>query len=49
MNITKIQSALQSVKKEREHKDNYIQNAAAKKKGLNKKLNASFSKYNKTN
>ncbi len=46
MDINKIQSALQSLKKERAHIEEYLQNAAAKKKELDKKLNVIFSKYN---
>ena len=42
MDIKKIQSALQSLKKERAHIEEYIKNAAAKKKELDKELNASF-------
>ena len=48
MDINKIQSALQSLKEERTHIEEYIQNAAAKKKEQDKELNAIFSKYNKT-
>jgi len=44
MDINKIQSALQSLKEERAHIDEYLQNAAAKKKELDKELNASFNK-----
>ena len=46
MDITQIQSALQSLKNEREHIEEYLQNAAAKKEELDKKLKASFNKYN---
>jgi len=42
MDINKIQSALHSLKEEREYIDEYIQNVAAKKKELDKELNASF-------
>lgn len=42
IDINKIQSALQSLKEERAHIEVYIQNAAAKKKELDKELNASF-------
>ncbi len=45
MDINIIQSALQSLKEEREHIDEYLQNAAAKKKELDKELNASFNNY----
>jgi len=40
MDINKIQSALQSLKEERNHIDieKYLQNAAAKKKELDKEL-----------
>lgn len=40
MDINKIQSALQSLKEERAHIEEYLQNAAAKKKELDKGLNA---------
>ena len=46
MDINKIQSALQSLKEERAHIEVYIQNAAAKKKELDKELNASFKLFN---
>ena len=42
MDITKIQSALQSLKEERVHIEEYLQKAAAKKKELDKELNISF-------
>ena len=42
MDITQIQTALQSLKEERAHIEDYLQNAAAKKKELDKELNASF-------
>jgi hypothetical protein len=42
MDINKIQSALQSLKEERAHIEDYLQNAAAKKKELDKELNAFF-------
>ena len=42
IDINKIQSALQSLKEERAHIDEYLQNAAAKKKELDKELNVSF-------
>jgi hypothetical protein len=44
MDINKIQSSLQSLKEERAHIDieEYLQNAAAKKKELDKELNTSF-------
>ena len=43
MDINKIQSALQSLKEERAHIEEYLQNAAAKKKKeLDKELNAPF-------
>jgi len=44
MDINKIQSALQSLKEERAHIEEYLQNAAAKKKELDKERNASFNK-----
>ena len=44
IDINKIQSALQSLKEERARIDEYLQNAAAKKKELDKELNASFNK-----
>ena len=46
MDKTKIQSALQSLKEERAHIDEYLQNAAAKKKELDEGLNTSFNSYN---
>ena len=46
MDINKIQSALQSLKEERVHVEEYLQNAGAKKKELDKELNASFNRYN---
>jgi len=46
MDITQIQSALQSLKEERAHIEEYLQNAAAKKKELDKELNSTFSKFN---
>jgi len=43
MDINKIQLALQSLKEERAHIEEYLQNAAAKKKELdNKELNFSY-------
>ena len=42
MDIIKILSALQSLKEERAHTEDYLQNAAAKKKELDKEQNASF-------
>ena len=44
MDLNKIQSALQSLKEERAHIEEYLQNAAAKKKELDKELNASLNK-----
>ena len=44
MDINKIQSALQSLKEERDHIDEYIQNAAAKKKELDRGLCASLNR-----
>ena len=46
MDINKIQSALQSLKEGRAHIEDYFQNAAAKKKELDKERNASFNRYN---
>lgn len=42
IDINKIQSALQSLKEERAHIDEYLQNSAAKKKELDNELNVSF-------
>jgi hypothetical protein len=44
MDINKIQSALQSLKEEREHIEEYIKNAAVRKKKLDEEFNASFKK-----
>ena len=46
MDIKKIQSALQSLKEERAHIEEYLQNAAAKKKELEKELKSPFNTYN---
>ena len=46
MDINKIQSALQSLKEECAHIEEYLQNAAAKKEELDKERNASFNRYN---
>lgn len=46
MDINKIQSALQAHKEERVHIEEYIQNAAAKKKALDMQQNAIFNRYN---
>lgn len=46
MDINKIQSALQSLKEERTHIEEYLQNAAARKKELDKGLCASMTIYN---
>lgn len=46
IDINKIQSALQLLKEERAHVDEYIQIAAEKKKKLDKELNASLNRYN---
>jgi chromosome segregation ATPase len=46
MDINKIQSALQSLKEERAHIEDYLQNAATKKKELDKELNTHLNKYN---
>ena len=40
--LNKIQSALQSLKEERAHIEEYLQNATAKNKELDKELNASY-------
>ena len=45
LDINKIQSALQSLKEEREHIDEYLQNAAAKKQELDKEQNSTFGNY----
>lgn len=42
MDINKIQSALQSLKEERAHIEEYIQYAAAKKKELDEGLKVTF-------
>ena len=42
MDINKIQLALQSLKEERANIEEYLQNAAAKKKELDKELNANL-------
>ena len=42
MDINKIQSALQMLKEERAHIEEYIQNGAARKNELDKELKASF-------
>lgn len=39
MDLNKIQSALQSLKDEQKHIEYYLQNAAAKKKELDKEFN----------
>ena len=44
--INKILSALQSLKEERAHIEEYLQNAAARKKELDEELNTTFSKFN---
>ena len=44
MDINKIQSALQLLQEERTHIDEYIQNAASRKKELDKELKATFDK-----
>lgn len=45
MDINKIQSALQALKEERGHIEEYLQYAAARKKELDEELNVSFNKY----
>ena len=47
IDINKIQSALQSLKEERAQIEEYIQNAAVRKKKLDEELNASFSRFSK--
>jgi hypothetical protein len=42
MDQDKICLVLQSLRKERAHTEDYLQNAAAKKKELDKEQNASF-------
>ena len=44
MDINNIQSALQLLQEERTHIDEYIQNAAARKKELDSVLKATFNK-----
>ena len=44
MDINKIQSALRSLKEERVHIEDYLQNAAVMNKELDKELNASLNK-----
>ena len=46
MDINKIQSALQSLKEERAHIEEYLQNAVVRKKELDKELNVSLNRYN---
>ena len=46
MDINKIQLALQALKEERVHIEEYLQNAAAKKKELEKELKSPFNTYN---
>ena len=45
MDTNKIQSALQSLKEERAHIEEYLQNAAIRKKELDKESNVSFCRY----
>lgn len=45
MDITKIQSALQSLREEHTHIEEFLQNAAAKKKELDKEMNASSNRF----
>ena len=44
MDINKIQSALQSLEEERTHIEEYLQNAAARKKDIDEKLHADHPK-----
>ena len=46
MDINKIQSTLQSLREERAHIEEYIQNATFKKKELDKEQCASMTIYN---
>lgn len=46
MNLDKICLVLQSLRKERAQIEKYLQNAAAKKKELDKELNVSLNRYN---
>ena len=45
MDINKIQSALQSLKEERAHIEEYLQDAAAKKKDIDKELKVTFNTF----
>lgn len=45
MGINKIQSALQSLKEECAHIEEYLQNAAAKKKELDKVQKVTFNRF----
>ncbi len=42
LNLDKLCLVLQSLRKERAHTEDYLQNAVAKKKELDKEQNASF-------
>ena len=44
MDINKIQSALRSLKEERAHTEEYLQNAAARKKELDNELITTFNR-----
>ena len=44
MDLDKIRLVLQSLKEKREHIEEYLQNATAKKKELDKELKATFDK-----
>ena len=44
VDINKIQSALQTLKEERAHIEEYLLNAAARKKELDKERNAYFNR-----
>ena len=46
MDKTKIQSALQLLKEERAHIEEYLQNATVRKKELDMELNTFFNRYN---
>ena len=45
IDINKIQSALRSLKEERVHIEDYLQNAAVMNKELDKELNVSFNEF----
>lgn len=45
VDINKIQSALQSLEEERAHIEEYLQNAAERKKELDEEMNASSNRF----